>query len=257
MDDLLQQGITAYKTGKRDDARKAFITVVKQDPENERAWGWMYQVSVNDKERTYCLKQMLRINPGNKKASELLNQLITPSLDSMSPSPIEVNSPQQQPVAIQEPKKQPRKQVDNIKALQMYANHFIKTGWTISSMTDRQFIATRRKDLGCLVSLIGIVGLFFYVIPGLLILLIGYVARGTETRVVTDAEAQAWLTQKKQQAEKLKTGEEARKAANDKKIAELSGSPLRFWYKMSSNQRAMLAVAIIVLIIVLLAKLNS
>ena len=82
MDELLQQGITAYKAGKRDEARKIFMTVVKQNPDNERAWGGMYEVSGNDKERVYCLKQMLRINPKNKKANRLLNQLITPSFTS-------------------------------------------------------------------------------------------------------------------------------------------------------------------------------
>src|SRR3972149_2548777 len=87
MNDLLQQGITAYKAGKRDEARKIFITVVKQNPENEHAWGWMYNVSGNDKERIYCLKQMLRINPKNEKANQLLNQLLTlSSVAPMSPS---------------------------------------------------------------------------------------------------------------------------------------------------------------------------
>jgi tetratricopeptide (TPR) repeat protein len=253
MDDLLEQGIVAFRAGKRNEARELFIAAVKQSPDNVRAWGGMYEVSGNDKERVYCLKQMLRINPKNEKANQLLNQLLAPSLDSMSPSPIEVNSPQQQPVAIQEPKTPPRKKVDNINALRMYANLFIKTGWTIGSMTDHQFIATRRKDVNGLVSLIGIVGLFFYVIPGLLILLIGYMARGTETRIVTNAEAQAWLTQGEQQAQKLQAEKEARKVANDKKIAELSGSLLRFWYKMSSNQRAMLAIAIVGLLLIVFA----
>ena len=87
MDDLLQQGITAYKAGKRDEARKLFITAVKQNPDNERAWGGMYEVSGNDKERIYCLKQMLRINPKNEKADQLLNQLLTlSSVAPMSPS---------------------------------------------------------------------------------------------------------------------------------------------------------------------------
>jgi len=75
MDDLLQQGITAYKAGKRDEARKIFITFGKQSPDNELAWGWMYQVSNNDQERTYCLKQILRINPKSEKAKQLLDTL--------------------------------------------------------------------------------------------------------------------------------------------------------------------------------------
>lgn len=76
MDDLLQLGITAYKAGKREEARRIFIAAVKKTPDSERAWGWMYQTSGNDKERMYCLKQMLRINPRNEKTSLLLNQLI-------------------------------------------------------------------------------------------------------------------------------------------------------------------------------------
>lgn len=72
MDDLLQQGITAYKTGKRDEARKIFITTIKQNPNNEIAWGWMFEVSKDDKERIYCLQQILRINPNNEKAQQKL-----------------------------------------------------------------------------------------------------------------------------------------------------------------------------------------
>jgi len=75
MDDLLQQGITAYRAGKRDEARKIFVAFIKQNPESERGWGWMYDTSDDDKSRAYCLRQMLRINPKNKKASQLLSQL--------------------------------------------------------------------------------------------------------------------------------------------------------------------------------------
>lgn len=39
MDVLLQEGIKAYQAGKRDEARKIFITVVKQSPDNESSWG--------------------------------------------------------------------------------------------------------------------------------------------------------------------------------------------------------------------------
>jgi len=75
MDDLLQQGIAAHKAGKRDEARKIFITAVKQNPDNERAWGGMYEVSGNEKERVYCLKQILRINPNHEKAKQMLGSL--------------------------------------------------------------------------------------------------------------------------------------------------------------------------------------
>jgi tetratricopeptide (TPR) repeat protein len=73
--DLLQQGIAAYKAGKRDEARKFFIAFVKQNPDNESAWGWMYQASNNDQERIHCLKQVLRINPKNEKAKQMLDSL--------------------------------------------------------------------------------------------------------------------------------------------------------------------------------------
>jgi len=72
MDDLLQHGVAAYKAGKREEARRIFIMVVKQSPESQHGWGWMYQTSNNDKERIYCLKQILRINPKNQKVNQLL-----------------------------------------------------------------------------------------------------------------------------------------------------------------------------------------
>lgn len=89
MDDLLQKGIEAYKAGKRDEARKIFISIVKQSPDNERAWGRLYDVANNDQERTQCLKQILRINPKNEKAKEFLNQLLSKeqsNLQNVSPA---------------------------------------------------------------------------------------------------------------------------------------------------------------------------
>jgi hypothetical protein len=73
MDNLLQQGIAVHRAGNRDEARKIFIAVVKQSPDSETAWGWMYQVSNNDKEKIHCLKQILRINPNSEKAKQMLD----------------------------------------------------------------------------------------------------------------------------------------------------------------------------------------
>lgn len=75
MNDLLQQGITAFKAGNRDEARKFFIAAIKQDRDNEHAWQYMYNVATDDKERLLCLQQILRINPRNEKANALFNRL--------------------------------------------------------------------------------------------------------------------------------------------------------------------------------------
>ncbi len=75
MDDLLQQGIAAYKAGKRDEAHNIFITVVKQSPDSQSAWAWLYDASNNDQERIHCLKQIVRINPNNEKAKQKLDSL--------------------------------------------------------------------------------------------------------------------------------------------------------------------------------------
>jgi len=85
MEDLLQQGITAYKAGKRDEARRIFLTVVKQNIDSERAWGWMNNVCKTDQERIHCLKQVLRINPKNEKARQMLDQLLVPTFASDLP----------------------------------------------------------------------------------------------------------------------------------------------------------------------------
>jgi micrococcal nuclease len=102
MDDLLQQGITAYKAGKRDEARKIFIANVKQNPDSERAWGWMYNLSDNNKERIYCLTQILRINPKNEKANQLLEKLggFTSPLEQPSPHPANLDT---QETAVKKP----------------------------------------------------------------------------------------------------------------------------------------------------------
>jgi hypothetical protein len=84
---LLQEGVTAYKAGKLDEARKIFIALVKQEPGNERAWKWLYQVSNNDRERNHCLQQILSINPENEKAKQMLHQIGNRQPKSDKPAP--------------------------------------------------------------------------------------------------------------------------------------------------------------------------
>lgn len=149
-------------------------------------------------------------------------------------------------------------------AIKEYADFFIGNGWTISSMTDQQFVVTKRKGINGLVLIIGVLGLLFYLIPGLLILLVGYAARGTDTQIVTIEDAQKWQTQKKQQAEKqkqdaekLQADVEARKIANEKKIAGLEGNPLQLWYKIPNDIRTLLVIVAAITIFIIIMSLVS
>ena len=94
--DNLQSGIDAFKSGKREDARKYLIAAVKENPKNENAWGWLYQVANNDNERIQCLKKVTAINPSNEKAKQLLDKLLAPPL---TPIPETTNPPRQRQVS--------------------------------------------------------------------------------------------------------------------------------------------------------------
>src|SRR5215216_7955530 len=84
MSNLLQQGITTFKSGQKEEARKLFISFVKNNPHSEPGWKWMYNASRTNKERIYCLEQMLRINPGNTRARQLLDGFMAPSVEQDS-----------------------------------------------------------------------------------------------------------------------------------------------------------------------------
>lgn len=76
MDELTRQGIDAFRAGKRDEARKLLLSAVEQNPDSEDAWGWLYNAAENDRERIYCLTQVLRINPSNNKVNQLYKSLL-------------------------------------------------------------------------------------------------------------------------------------------------------------------------------------
>ena len=99
MSDLLQQGITAFRSGKRDEARRFIAAFIKQDPNNETGWRWLFNVCDTDTERYVCLSQMVRINPQNEKASQLLKEYSSPKQPVEQP----VKLPAEQPVMEKQP----------------------------------------------------------------------------------------------------------------------------------------------------------
>lgn len=85
--DNLQAGIDACKSGKIDEARKYLASALKENPKNENAWGWMYRASKDDKERIFCLRKIIEINPTNEQAKLQLNKLVPPIKEPVAVEP--------------------------------------------------------------------------------------------------------------------------------------------------------------------------
>jgi hypothetical protein len=77
--------------------------------------------------------------------------------------------------------------------LQQVANLYVAKGWTITSMNEEQFAASRKAPLGLLFWIGVVVGLFVFVVPGLFFLILGLAFRKTENVVVTKAQAEREL----------------------------------------------------------------
>lgn len=102
MDNLIKRGAQTFRAGKIEEARELLTKAIKQNPDSEAAWGWLYNVTNNDKERLHCLKQVLRINPNNEKANKLFNKLIDEQahLEDNQPQVSKNTQPNQKQVAL-------------------------------------------------------------------------------------------------------------------------------------------------------------
>ena len=72
---LLQQGIAAARGGRPERARDLLQQSVRIDPQNETTWLWLSSVARDDKERLFCLRQLLTVNPENEFALKGLRAL--------------------------------------------------------------------------------------------------------------------------------------------------------------------------------------
>jgi len=90
-DNLLAQGIAAVKAGNKQEARRLLDAATRNAPNDERTWGWFYNVCENDGERIHCLRELLRINPNNEIATNKLDELISSDPLFTSPTPLPAN----------------------------------------------------------------------------------------------------------------------------------------------------------------------
>ena len=75
INDLLAQGIAAARAGYRKRAHQLLTQLVNQHPEHERAWLWLSFVAPNPRQARAYLRQVLRINPRNRRAVGTLRQI--------------------------------------------------------------------------------------------------------------------------------------------------------------------------------------
>ena len=67
---LLEQGISAALTGRREEARVLLAQVVEADERNEQAWLWLSGLVEDPEEIRTCLENVLHLNPNNVKAQQ-------------------------------------------------------------------------------------------------------------------------------------------------------------------------------------------
>jgi len=65
---LLDEAIAAAKSGDRAKAKDKLTRFLRYEQKNEHAWLWMSSVVESDRERIFCLNNVLKLNPNNKTA---------------------------------------------------------------------------------------------------------------------------------------------------------------------------------------------
>lgn len=75
VDQKLQAGIEAARSGDRTKARRLLEQVIEVDDSNELAWIWLASSVNTVRERRDCLERVLQINPNNTRAREALSRL--------------------------------------------------------------------------------------------------------------------------------------------------------------------------------------
>lgn len=65
---VLDEAIAAARSGDRTKAKDKLTRYLRYDQKNEHAWLWMSAVVESDRERIFCLNNVLKLNPNNKTA---------------------------------------------------------------------------------------------------------------------------------------------------------------------------------------------
>ncbi|MBN1201915.1 MAG: tetratricopeptide repeat protein [Anaerolineae bacterium] len=94
MSSQLHEAVQLAQAGRREEARQLLRQVAQSDPNNEMAWLWLASVAADQAEYQRALNEVLRINPGNQQARQLLNQF-QQQVGATAPPPQQYAPPQQ------------------------------------------------------------------------------------------------------------------------------------------------------------------
>ncbi len=92
VDAMVREGINAYKTGRKDEARALLLKATELDQYNEQAWLWLSGLMDSADDQRTCLENVLAINPNNERANQGLSYL-TGQTSAGNVSPFSASAP--------------------------------------------------------------------------------------------------------------------------------------------------------------------
>ncbi len=78
----LNQAIDLLNAGRKDEARRLLLQILKADPRHEIAWMWLVETLPNNQQRLAALEQCLKINPNSQMARTAWQRIKTSLADS-------------------------------------------------------------------------------------------------------------------------------------------------------------------------------
>jgi hypothetical protein len=78
----LKQSVEYIKDGKKNEARNLLRGILKESPQDERAWFLYAQVAETEEQCIFCLRKVLILNPSNSNAQQQLSIQLAKQLDS-------------------------------------------------------------------------------------------------------------------------------------------------------------------------------
>ncbi|HEC23212.1 MAG TPA: tetratricopeptide repeat protein, partial [Chloroflexi bacterium] len=106
--DDVQRAVALIRSGQRAEARELLKDILIRDRNNAAAWAAMVQVAESRKEAIICLKQVLRLKPGDPWATRALAQL-----EGRAPPPPPPATPSPPPARTSPPPASPPSQPDS------------------------------------------------------------------------------------------------------------------------------------------------